>query len=223
MIASATTDLSPQSSGPGLSPNDIRAHPRQNDGPLNCSSMSEVTRILKQAQNGDTQAAGDLLSLVYEELRRLAAHKMAHEMPGQTLQPTALVHEAWLRLVGNSKPCWNSRGHFFAAAAEAMRRILVDGARRKRALKHGGGHVRIDVTSYELAAEVPDDRVVAVHQALDDLAKLDPRQAEVVKLRFFAGLQLEEIAELQGVSMKTVQRQWTHAKAWLCVRLQRDF
>ena len=181
----------------------------------------QVTQILEAVGAGDTQAAERLLPLIYEELRRLAAAKMAKEPPGQTLQPTALVHEAWLRLAGEGNQRWNSRGHFFAAAAEAMRRILIENARRKRALRHGGGQERVDVASLDPAAEPADDRLLEVDDALDELASLDAAQAEVVKFRFFVGLKLEEIAALHGVSMKTVQRQWTHARAWLFERIQR--
>jgi RNA polymerase sigma factor (TIGR02999 family) len=177
--------------------------------------MSDVTRILDRVQQGEAQAADELLPLVYEELRKLAASKMAHEAAGQTLQPTALVHEAWLRLAGDGNQQWNSRGHFFAAAAEAMRRILVENARRKRALRHGGGQERVDLSEVEPAAEPSDERVLEVHEALDELARLDPRQAEVVKLRYFLGMKVDEIATLQRVSEKTVQRQWTHARVWL--------
>src|SRR5208283_4175742 len=181
----------------------------------------QVTQILEAVGAGDTLAAGRLLPLIYEELRRLAAAKMAHEAPGQTLQPTALVHEAWLRLVGEGNQRWNSRGHFFAAAAEAMRRILVENARRKRALRHGGGQARLDLASVDPATEPEDDRLLEVDDALDELAGLDAAQAEVVKLRFFVGLKLDDIAALRGVSMKTVQRQWTHARAWLFERIHR--
>lgn len=181
----------------------------------------QVTQILEAVGAGDAQAAEQLLPLVYEELRRLAAARMANEAPGQTLQPTALVHEAWLRLVGDGDRQWNSRGHFFSAAAEAMRRILVENARRKRALRHGGGQERVDMAALDLAAEPGDDHVVEIDDALNELAGLDPSQAEVVKLRFFVGLKLEEIATLQGVSMKTIQRQWTHARAWLFERIER--
>ncbi|MGO8931101.1 MAG: sigma-70 family RNA polymerase sigma factor [Limisphaerales bacterium] len=180
----------------------------------------QVTQILEAVGAGDTQAAERLLPLIYEELRRLAAAKMAHEAPGQTLQPTALVHEAWLRLVGEGDQRWNSRGHFFAAAAEAMRRILVENARRKKALRHGGGQEHVSLASVDPAAEPEEDRVLEVDDALDELARLDAAQAEVVKLRFFVGLKLEEIAALHGVSMKTIQRQWTHARAWLFERIQ---
>ena len=183
--------------------------------------MSDVTRILDRVQQGEAKAAEELLPLVYEELRKLAAHRMANEAPGQTLQPTALVHEAWLRLTDSPEQQWNGRGHFFAAAAEAMRRILVENARRKRALRHGGGQERVDLASLELAANPNDDQLIEVSEALDELAGLDARQADMVKLRFFAGLQLEEIAALHGVSVKTVQRQWVHARAWLFERIYR--
>jgi RNA polymerase sigma factor (TIGR02999 family) len=182
--------------------------------------MSDVTLLLDRAQQGDPRAAEELLPLVYNELRKLAAAKMANEAPGQTLQPTALVHEAWLRLTGPAEQHWNGRGHFFAAAAEAMRRILVENARRKLALRHGGGQERVDLAGLELAANPSDDQVLDVSEALDELAALDARQAEMVKLRFFAGLQLEEIAAVYGVSVKTVQRDWIHARAWLFERLQ---
>jgi len=182
--------------------------------------VSDVTRILDRVQQGEAKAAEELLPLVYEELRKLAALKMAQESPGQTLQPTALVHEAWLRLVGDAHQQWNSRGHFFGAAAEAMRRILVENARRKRALRHGGGHERVDLSSLEIAAESEDDQMLEVSEALEELARLDAGQAEVVKLRFFLGMKLEEIASLLGVSTKTVQRQWTHARAWLFERIR---
>jgi RNA polymerase sigma factor (TIGR02999 family) len=182
--------------------------------------MSEVTRILDRVSQGEARAAEELLPLVYEELRKLATYKMANEAPGHTLQPTALVHEAWLRLVGDANQHWNSRGHFFAAAAEAMRRILVENARRKRALRHGGGQARVNLSSLELAVESGDDRLPEISEALEELARLDVCQAEAVKLRFYLGMTLYEIATLQGVSEKTVQRQWTHARAWLFERLR---
>jgi RNA polymerase sigma factor (TIGR02999 family) len=182
--------------------------------------MSDVTRILDRVQRGEARAAEELLPLVYDELRKLAASRMAQEAPGQTLQATALVHEAWLRLSGDPRQRWNSRGHFFAAAAEAMRRILVDNARRKRALRRGGGREPVDLSRLELAPEPSDDHLLEVSEALDELARLDPRQAEVVKLRFFVGMKLEEIASLHAVSVKTVQRQWTHARAWLFERIR---
>jgi len=182
--------------------------------------VSDVTHILDRAQQGDAKAAAELLPLVYEELRRLAAHKMAQEAAGQTLQATALVHEAWLRLIGDGQPRWQGRGHFFAAAAEAMRRILVENARRKRRLRHGGGQQRVGLEEIELVAEAEEDKVLQVHEALDDLAREDPIQAQVVKLRFFAGLKNEEVAEALGVSTKTVQRYWIHAKSWLYRHIQ---
>ena len=181
--------------------------------------MSDVTHILDRAQQGDAKAAAELLPLVYEELRRLAAHKMAQEAAGQTLQATALVHEAWLRLIGDGQPRWQGRGHFFAAAAEAMRRILVENARRKRRLRHGGGQQRVGLEEADLVARPEEDKVLQVNEALDDLAREDPIQAQVVKLRFFAGLKNEEVAEALGVSTKTVQRYWTHAKSWLYQRI----
>jgi len=181
--------------------------------------VSDVTHILDRAQQGDAKAAAELLPLVYEELRRLASYKMAQEAAGQTLQATALVHEAWLRLIGDGQPRWQGRGHFFAAAAEAMRRILVENARRKRRLRHGGGQQRVGLEEADLVAEPEEDKVLQVNEALDDLAREDPIQAQVVKLRFFAGLKNEEVAEALGVSTKTVQRYWTHAKSWLYQRI----
>jgi RNA polymerase sigma factor (TIGR02999 family) len=182
--------------------------------------VSDVTRILDRARQGDAKAAAELLPLVYEELRRLAAHKMAQEAAGQTLQATALVHEAWLRLVGDGQPRWQGRGHFFAAAAEAMRRILVENARRKRRLRHGGGQQRVGLEEADLVAQAEDDKLLQVDEALEDLAREDSVQAQVVKLRFFAGLKNEEVAESLGISAKTVQRYWTHAKSWLYQRIQ---
>ena len=184
----------------------------------NCPSVervSEVTRILNAIQHGDSKAADELLPLVYEELRRLAAQKMANEKPGQTLQPTALVHEAWLRLVGDGDPGWQNRAHFFGAAAEAMRRILVDRARRKQALRHGGGQQRVELAESALEAPAADEKILQVHEALEVLAVEDPEKAEIVKLRFFAGLSHEEIATLLGVNEKTVRRHWEVAKVRL--------
>jgi RNA polymerase sigma factor (TIGR02999 family) len=185
--------------------------------------MSDVTRILSAIEQGDQQAAEQLLPLVYEELRQLAAQKLAQEKPGQTLQATALVHEAYLRLVDvPHAQHWDGRGHFFAAAAEAMRRILVESARRRDALKRGGGLERIDFP--ELAAPAPDDPVdlVALDEALKKLETLHPQKAQVVKLRFFAGCGLEETAEVLGISRATAQRNWAYARAWLFGRLNRD-
>jgi len=179
--------------------------------------VSDVTLILQRIEQGDSRAADELLPLVYDELRRLAAQKMAHEAAGQTLQPSALVHEAWLRLGGEAQPRWQNRAHFFGAAAEAMRRILIDHARRRRALRHGGGQERLNVEDLELAdaSADGDDQLLAVHEALDRLAAEDPRKAELVKLRYFVGLTNEEAAQALGVSVPTVKRDWAYARAWL--------
>ena len=182
--------------------------------------MSEVTRILSAIEQGDPQAAEQLLPLVYDELRRLAAQKLARESPGQTLQATALVHEAYLRLVGSpseaSTPAWNSRGHFFAAAAEAMRRILVDQARHKQTVKAGGDRQRIELTNnIEPAVPEPDVDLLALHDALDRLETADKRKAELVKLRFFVGLTIEEAAQALGVSVSTATTDWAYARCWL--------
>lgn len=165
-------------------------------------------------------AAAELLPLLYTELRKLAAAKMARELPGQTLQPTALVHEAWLRLAGGEQQTWQNRAHFFAAAAEAMRRILIDNARRKRAQRHGGGQERVELPEDGIAAPTDDDQLLAVHEALDQLAAQDPRKAELVKLRYFVGLSVEESAELLGISAPTAKRDWAYAKAWLFNQIQ---
>jgi RNA polymerase sigma factor (TIGR02999 family) len=177
--------------------------------------MSEVTRVLNAIEQGEPRAADQLLPLVYEELRKLAASKMSHEAAGQTLQPTALVHEAWLRLVGKENPRWNNRGHFFGAAAEAMRRILIENARRKLARRHGGGQVRLDVDELELAYPGSDDQVLAINDALEKFAALDQPKAELVKLRYFAGLTIEQAARVLGVSEATAKRWWAYARAWL--------
>jgi len=177
--------------------------------------MSDVTRILDAIGEGDPRAAEQLLPLVYGELRRLAAHKMALETPGQTLQPTALVHEAWLRLVGNEDRKWNDRTHFFAAAAEAMRRILVDNARRKLTQRHGGGGQRVEMPEIASAVTEQDDKVLAVNDALEKLAQLDPAKAELVKLRYFVGMTIEQASEAMGISERTAKRYWTFARAWL--------
>lgn len=182
--------------------------------------VTEMARILDRAEQGDPKAAEELLPLVYDQLRKLAAGKMSREAAGHTLQPTDLVHEAWLRLQSPKQQNWNGKGHFFSAAAEAMRRILIERVRRKRAIRHGGDHERIALDEIELSAGETDDRLLQIHEGLDALAEVDERQAEIVKLRFFVGLNLEEIAVLQGTSAKTVQRQWNHAKAWLVERLQ---
>jgi RNA polymerase sigma factor (TIGR02999 family) len=177
--------------------------------------MSDVTRILDAIQQGQAHAAEDLLPLVYEELRQLAAHKMARESPGQTLQATALVHEAWLRLVRTPDQTWQNRTHFFRTAAECMRRILVDNARRKRQLRHGGGQPRVSIEGLDLADEKDNLRLLQVNEALERLAARDPIKAEIVKLRFFSGLENREIAALLGISERTVERAWRFAKAWL--------
>jgi RNA polymerase sigma factor (TIGR02999 family) len=177
--------------------------------------VGDVTRILDQMQQGDPKAAEELLPLVYEELRRLAAAKMAHEKPGQTLQATALVHEAWLRLAGPRDQEWKNKAHFFCAAAEAMRRILVDNARRKRTQKHGGNAERVDADSFELSAPLPDERVLALDEALTALSSEDPEAAELVKLRFFVGLPHREAAALMGLSHTKADQVWLFAKAWL--------
>jgi RNA polymerase sigma factor (TIGR02999 family) len=185
--------------------------------------MNEVTRILSALEQGDPHAAEQLLPLVYKELRKLAAQKMAQEAPGHTLQPTALVHEAYLRLVGGAAASaagtrhWDNRGHFFAAAAEAMRRILVENARRKRSHKHGGGLVRRDAAPDDFPLPNPPDplEVLAVHEALDRLARKSPRKAELVKLRYFLGCTITEAAQVLGVAPATAEEDWTYARAWL--------
>src|SRR5438445_13765847 len=183
--------------------------------------MSDVTRILEAIQHGDEMAADELLPLVYEELRKLAAHKMANEMPGQTLQPTALVHEACLRLTGGANQEWNGRGHFFAAAAEAMRRILVENARRKRRGKHGGELQRVDMTTLDVAILSDDGHLLAVDEALEKLAACDPVGAQLIKLRFFAGLADVEAARLLEIPERTAKRTWADARAWPCHALNR--
>jgi RNA polymerase sigma factor (TIGR02999 family) len=177
--------------------------------------LSDVTRILESIEQGDPKAADDLLPLVYVELRKLAASRMANESPNQTLQPTALVHEAWLRLVGNDNPQFANRAHFFSAAAEAMRRILIDNARRKRAQRHGGGQQRVDMEGLEVAAPCDDDELLAVNEALDKFAGINRVQAEVVKLRYFVGMTNVEAAQVLGLSERTVKNYWMHARAWL--------
>jgi RNA polymerase sigma factor (TIGR02999 family) len=178
--------------------------------------MNEVTQILSAIEQGDPHAAAQLLPLVYNELRRLAAQRLAQEKPGQTLQATALVHEAYLRLVDvEQAQQWNSRGHFFAAAAEAMGRILVDNARSKQAAKHGGGLRRIEVEPEELAARQQDDKLLALHEALARLEQHDVQKAQLVKLRYFAGLSIRQAAEALGISTATADRYWAFSRAWL--------
>ena len=177
--------------------------------------MSDVTHILNAIEKGDAKAADDLLPLVYGELRKLAAHKMAGEAAYQTLQPTALVHEAWLRLVGSKDQSWENRGHFFGAAAEAMRRILIENARRKRAVRHGGKQQRVDIDKLEIAANTKDEELLAMDDALERFTVFDPQKAELVKLRYFAGLTNDEAAGILGISGPTAKRWWTYARAWL--------
>jgi RNA polymerase sigma factor (TIGR02999 family) len=184
--------------------------------------QGDVTLILSRIEQGEPQAAEQLLPLVYEELRRLAAAKMAQEKPGQTLQPTALVHEAYLRLVrAEETQHWNSRGHFFCAAAEAMRRILVENARRKRDEKHGGKMHQVELTDVQLGVDTPPDALLLVADTLDQLAASDPQAAQLVKLHCFAGLSIEQAAELLGISARTGYRDWSYARAWLYRTLER--
>jgi RNA polymerase sigma factor (TIGR02999 family) len=178
--------------------------------------LSAVTVILNRAQDGDPHAAEELLPLVYEELRKLATHKMAHEADGHTLQPTALVHEAWLRLAGGASPAnFDDRGHFFAAAAESMRRILIDSARRKESHKRGANLERVNLEDVEVAARADDTTLLRINEALEKLAREDPPSAELVKLRFFAGLTTEQAAAALGISERTARRYWVFARAWL--------
>jgi RNA polymerase sigma factor (TIGR02999 family) len=183
--------------------------------------MSEVTRILTALEQGDARASAQLLPLVYEELRRLAAQKLASEKPGHTLEATALVHEAYVRLVGgdSGEKHWSSRGHFFGAAAEAMRRILIENARHKRRLRHGGGRQRVDLNDVELAEKSRTDELLALDEALEQLAAAEPAAAEVVKLRYFAGLTIEQAAAALDLSVRTANRHWAYARAWLYRRL----
>jgi RNA polymerase sigma factor (TIGR02999 family) len=185
--------------------------------------VNDITRALRAMETGDPQATELLLSLVYDELRRLAAAKMARERPGHTLQPTALVHEAWLRLGGDAQPAWENRRHFFGAAAEAMRRVLIGNARRKHAARRGVDvqHVDINAPEIEIATPIPDEELLRMHDALDCLATEDPRKAELVKLRYFAGLSIEEAAAALGISDRTAKRDWTYARAWLGEAIER--
>jgi RNA polymerase sigma factor (TIGR02999 family) len=184
--------------------------------------ISEVTQILDKIEQGDPQAAGELLPLVYAELRKLAAAKMAQEAAGHTLQATALVHEAWLRLVDNDQAKFANRAHFFAAAAEAMRRILIENARRKKALRHGGDQQRVELESMEIAVPGDDDELLDVNEALDKLAVQDKLEAELVKLRYFIGMTLEEAAQVLGISARTADNYWAHARAWLFREIKRQ-
>jgi RNA polymerase sigma factor (TIGR02999 family) len=177
--------------------------------------MSDVTLLLTSVSHGNPQAAEELLVLVYNELRNLASRKMSHERAGQTLQPTALVHEAWLRLVSTKNPRFESRAHFFSAAAEAMRRILIDRARRKLAHRHGGGQMAEQFDEADFATAEQDEHLLAVHEALDKLAVDYPRQAELVKLRYFAGMTIDETAQLLGISASTANNYWAFSRMWL--------
>jgi len=187
-------------------------------------SDSEITVILQGIERGDSSAAARLLPLVYDELRRLAAAKMARENPGQTLQPTALVHEVWLRLGADAQPRWANRAHFFAAAAEGMRRILIDNARHKRAARHGGDLAKIsaDATGFDVASPAEnDEELLLVNEAVDALTLHDARKAELVKLKYFVGLTLEEAADVLGISARTAKRDWAYARAWLFNEVKR--
>jgi RNA polymerase sigma factor (TIGR02999 family) len=182
--------------------------------------VSDVTRILSAIQEGDSRAADQLLPLVYDELRKLAAQKIANESPGQTLQPTALVHEAYIRLVeGDGALQWDSRGHFFAAAAEAMRRILIDNARRKATPRRGGNRERVQLSDIRSATSVPPEDLLAIDEALDKLAQVNPSKAELVRLRFYAGTSVSEAAKVLGVSTSTAERYWAYARSWLYCEL----
>ncbi len=183
--------------------------------------MTDVTRILSTIERGDAKATDELLPLVYEELRRLAAQKMANEKPGQTLQATALVHEAYIRLVGSESRSWNSRTHFFCAAAEAMRRILIENARRKRRLKRGGGQEKVSLDDVDIAVKEPAEDIVALDEALQKLALEDPTKANLVKLRYFAGLTTKQAAKMLDISQATAERYWSYARVWLFYELKK--
>ncbi len=182
--------------------------------------MSDVTQILEAIESGDPHAASELLPLVYDELRRLAQSRMRSESPDHTLDATSLVHEAYLRLIGGEDPGWQNRGHFFAAAAEAMRRILIDSARSRESLKRGGNHPRVALTDSKLVASLPDADLLALSEALEQLERTDPQLVELVKLRYFAGLSFDEAAPLLGISVSTAKRHWAYAKAWLFRAIQ---
>ena len=183
--------------------------------------MSDVTRILDRVQQGEAHAAEELLPLVYEELRKLAAQKMVLQPPGQTLQATALVHEVWLKLTADSRPSWNDRQHFFRAAAEAMRQVLVDRARAKQSQKCGAGPLRVSLDEVDLATSTPPEILLLVDEALQALEREHPDKAELVKLRFYVGLNVTETAQTLGISEKTIQRNWIHARAWLFREIDR--
>jgi RNA polymerase sigma factor (TIGR02999 family) len=183
--------------------------------------LNDLTHILERVERGDPQAAGELLPMVYEELRRLAAQKMAREAAGHTLQPTALVHEAWMRLGGEEAPNFQNRAHFFGAAAEAMRRILIEHARRRQAAKRGAGVAPVDLDGLEIASPaMDDDQLLAVNEALEKLAGIDPRKAELVKLRYFVGMNFEEAASALGIAVPTAKQWWAYARSWLTVEIR---
>ena len=184
--------------------------------------MTDLTQILQAVERGEENSSERLLPLVYDELRRLAAIKMSHEAEHQTLQPTALVHEAWLRLTTGEEMGWQNRGHFFGAAAEAMHRILIERARRRSRLKHGGGQVRIDIQELELADATPDEKVLLINEALERLQAEDPEKARVVVMKFFGGLTNRELAESLNVTERTVERHWAYAKAWLFAAVRQE-
>ena len=188
---------------------------------FNLPCVGDVTHILERVEQGDPKAAEELLPLVYEQLRKLASHQMAQEAAGHTLQPTALVHEAWLRLVGTPNQDWNSRNHFFMAAAQAMRRILVERARHKARLKRGGDQQRVPLEELELATAADSETLLLVEEAMERLAKADPVKARLVELRFFTGLTIEEAAQVLGVSTPTAKRYWAYARAWLFQEIER--
>jgi len=197
-------------------------HADQLSSALQAGHMSEATVVFAAVKAGDSKAAEELLVLVYDELRRLAASKLAHEAPGQTLQPTALVHEAWLRLVGDNTPSFKDREHFFRASAEAMRRILIDRARRKQTRRHGGGYQCVDFEGFDLAAPAVEGQLLAVNDALDAFELEHPVQAELVKLRYFAGLTNEEVSEVMGISLSTVKNYWAFSRAWLLNEIESE-
>jgi RNA polymerase sigma factor (TIGR02999 family) len=197
---------------------DSRASPKFDSMPF--ETPHEVTQVLQALAQGDGRATEELLPLVYNELRRLAALRMSQEAAGQTLQATALVHEAWLRMIGDGDRTWQNRAHFFAAAAEAMRRILVENARRKSRLKRGGGQLRLDIDEMDLAATPPDEKILLMDDALQQLQAEDPEKARIVVLKFFGGLKNKEVAENLRVTERTVERQWAYAKAWLLRKIR---
>jgi len=186
------------------------------------ADASNVTRILNAIEHGDVKATDDLLPIVYEELRLLAAQRLSQELPGQTLQATALMHEAYLRLVGDQVHSWQGRGHFFAAAAEAMRRILIENARRKKRLRHGGDRQKVDFEQAEVTIAGPNDDILALDEALEKLGKADKVKAELVKLRFFAGLTNEQAAQVLGISQNTADRYWAYARSWLHLEITKS-